>query len=462
MKNKRLSATDSTTAKKSQQDQILDRLFDFFSKPKGEKPKSSSDVEVSFYRSTLNALPLNFFGNQYSGINIIMLLEEQQQNATKVPIYSTFKQASELLEKHKAQLPEQSEDFDPDKPLKGIKLENVVVKYLENYKRNGEVISKTQFEKMTKGMSFKEMRDNGFEARRGLKGYRVFALEKIKHLLPPSYIDGQPYFSKQEALAKQTMSESEKDQAFVSKAKLIVDSMGVKVIERDEDRAYYNVKEDHIIIPPREKFKSDKARYAILLHELSHSTAHPSRLNREIGGTFGSLTYSKEELIAETATLFMCLDQGLETFNSHAHYLESWASKFQDKKKALLSVCKQAKEAQSYISNQVEQYKVKLERDTQPLNLSVQDQNDLQRLISEEAQFDSTLNPLTNQPIIGIRHLNNSIELVAASDQRIEVSCEISHLISREIERFKIIEKESTQQERKKNVSKKRGVGMSL
>lgn len=35
-----------TIEKKSQQDLILDRLFDYFSKPKGEKPSSDSDVAL--------------------------------------------------------------------------------------------------------------------------------------------------------------------------------------------------------------------------------------------------------------------------------------------------------------------------------------------------------------------------------------------------------------------------------
>lgn len=462
MTKKRLSATGSTTAKKSQQDQILDRLFDYFSKPKGEKPTSDNDVDVSFYRSTLNALPINFFGNQYSGINIIMLLADQQKMATKIPLYATFKQAQELLEKHKDQLPTQSEDFDPNKPLKGIKLESVVVKYLENYKKDGQRISKAQFEKLTKGMSFKEMRDNGFELRRGLKGYRVFALEKIKHLLPQCYIDEQPYFAKQETLAKQTMVESEKDQAFVNQAKLIIEAMGVPVIERDEDRAYYSVKEDHIVIPPRDKFKSDKARFAVILHELSHSTGHPSRLDRTLGNPFGSQTYAKEELIAETATLFMCLDQGLETFHSHAAYLESWTQQFADQKKALLSVCKQAKEAQSYLSNRVEQHKLKLQQETQYLDFSQQSQTALQKVICDEASFDPTLNLLVNQSIIGIRYLSNGIELVTDSDQRVEVSNELSKSLSREIERLITLEKSAFQEERKKHIGVGRRAGLSV
>ncbi len=462
MTKKRLSATGSTTAKKSQQDQILDRLFEYFSKPKGERPTSDNDVEVSFYRSTLNALPINFFGNQYSGINIIMLLADQQKMATKIPLYATFKQAQELLEKHKDQLPTQSEDFDPNKPLKGITLESVVVKYLENYKKDGQRISKAQFEKFTEGMSFKEMRDNGFELRRGLKGYRVFPLEKIKHLLPQSYIDEQPYFAKQEALAKQTMVESEKDQAFVNQAKLIIEAMGVPVIERDEDRAYYSVKEDHIVIPPRDKFKSDKARFAVILHELSHSTGHPSRLDRTLGNPFGSQAYAKEELIAETATLFMCLDQGLETFHSHAAYLESWTQQFADQKKALLSVCKQAKEAQSYLSDRVEQHKLKLQQETHYLDFSQQSQTALQKVICDEASFDPTLNLLVNQSIIGIRYVSNGIELVTNSDQRVEVSNELSKSLSREIERLITSEKSACQEERKKHIGVGRRAGLSV
>ncbi|MBO0160188.1 zincin-like metallopeptidase domain-containing protein, partial [Vibrio parahaemolyticus] len=89
------------------------------------------------------------------------------------------------------------------------------------------------------------------------------------------------------------------------------------------------------------------------------------RLDRKLGNPFGSQGYAKEELFAETATLFMCLDQDLETFNSHAAYLESWTQQFADQKKALLSVCKQAKEAQNYITEKVQCHTLKLEQDTQ-------------------------------------------------------------------------------------------------
>ncbi|EJB1759239.1 TPA: DUF1738 domain-containing protein [Vibrio parahaemolyticus] len=450
MSKSKSSATGSTKNKKSQQDQVLDRLFDFFSKPKGEKPSSDSDVEVSFYRSTLNALPINFFGNEYNGINIIMLLEAQQNSATKIPIYCTFKQASELLEKHKDQLPPKSDDFDPNKPLKGIKLENVVVKYLENYAKDGEKISKVQFEKLTKGMSFSEMKDKGFEAKRGLRTYRVFPIEKVKHLLPQSYIDELPYFAKQEVLANQTMSEAEQDSAFVQNAELIIDAMGVPVIEKDEDRAYYSVKEDHIVIPPRDKFKSDKARFAVILHELSHSTGHPTRLDRKLDNPFGSQAYAKEELIAETATLFMCLDQGLETFNSHAAYLESWTQQFADQKKALLSVCKQAKEAQNYITEKVQCHTLKLEQQTQRLDLTDQAQYSLQCYIAEEAEFDNQFTPLIGKHITGMRDIENVLELVTDEKLRFKLDSTASKPLSRKIDGLIQADKKNVEMKRLK------------
>lgn len=417
MKKPRSSA-GRTTAKTDQQNEILNRLFDYFSKPKGEKPSSENDINVSFYRSALNALPRNFHDNNYNGVNIIMLLQAQEESATKVPIYATFKQAAALLEQHKDQLPPKSETFDPDKPLKGLKLDAQVVKYLETYKKDGEVISKAKFENETKGMSFKEMHDKGYLKRKGLKPYKVFPIERIKHLLPQSYIDERSYFAKQAELESQQMSEEMRDQEFVEKAQLIIDAMGVPVIEKNEDRAYYSPSKHEIVIPPRHKFCSDKAYFAVILHEISHSTS--KHLGRDMSGFFGSTSYSKEELIAETATMFMCLDEASETFHSHARYLEGWSSHFSDNKKVLLSVCKQAKEAQQYISDTVAEHKLKLQQKAayfvpnqldQRVTLNSAYNDELSQFIDTQSRSFGLLIPLKNQRIVGFNHLTKGLEI---------------------------------------------------
>jgi antirestriction protein ArdC len=419
MKKSKSNAAAHTLEKKSQQDQILDRLFDYFSKPKGEKPSSDSDIEVSFYRSTLNALPLNHKNQPYSGINIIMLIQAQEDTASKIPIYSTFKQASDLLEQHKEQLPPKSDTFDPSKPLKGITLDAKVVKLLQTYKKDGKAISKSQFERETEGMSFKEIQDNGYQHRKGLKPYKVFPIEKIKDLLPQTFIDERPYFAKQEALEKQEMSEEMKDEHFVEQALTIIEAMGVPVMEKNQDRAYYSPNEHIIVLPLRKKCSSDKAFLALALHELCHSTS--KALGRDMSNAFGTIGYAKEELISETSAMFLCIEQeGLETFTSHARYLEGWASSFTDKKKVLLSVCKQAKEAQQYISDKVAEHKLKLANQmtytvpnnfNQKADLIPKYRQELCEFINIQADSYGTMIPLRNQEIVGLNRISKGVEV---------------------------------------------------
>jgi len=442
------SRAGRSTAKTDQQTQILDRLFDYFSKPKGKKPTSDSDVEVSFYRSALNALPHNFHDNEYNGVNIIMLLQAQEQSATKVPIYSTFKQASDLLEQNKNKLPPKSETFDPEKPLKGITLDAQVVKYLETYKKDGELISKSVFEKETRGMSFTQMRENGYQKRKGLKPYKVFAIEKIKHLLPESFIEERDYFARQEELENKKMSPEMEDIEFVEKARLIIDAMGVPVVEKNQDRAFYSPKDDCITIPPRNKFLSDKAYFAVILHELSHSTGHPSRLNRKQNNPFNSKGYATEELIAETSTMFICLDEGLQTFNSHAKYLEGWSSHFADKKKALLSICKSARESQEFISRKVLKHKLDLSiqspyqvPDKLDFELKLADKHTdaLNEYIVKSANNHSPLIPLKNQKIIGYNELKGGID-VFTPDKKVSLTGVSSAIVKRELDNLKLLQ----------------------
>ena len=442
------SRAGRSTAKTDQQTQILDRLFDYFSKPKGEKPTSDSDVEVSFYRSALNALPHNFHDNEYNGVNIIMLLQAQEQSASKVPIYSTFKQASDLLEQNKNKLPPKSETFDPEKPLKGITLDAQVVKYLETYKKDGELISKSVFEKETRGMSFTKMRENGYQKRKGLKPYKVFAIEQIKHLLPESFIEDRDYFARQEELENKKMSPEMEDVEFVEKAKIIIDAMGVPVIEKNQDRAFYSPKNDSITIPPRNKFLSDKAYFSVILHELSHSTGHPSRLNRKQNNPFNSKGYATEELIAETSTMFICLDEGLQTFNSHAKYLEGWASHFADKKKALLSICKSARESQEFISRKVLKHKLELSiqspyqvPDKLDFELKLADKHTdaLNEYIVESAKNHSPLIPLKNQKIIGYNESKDGID-VFTPDKKVSLSGVSGSIVQRELDNLKLLQ----------------------
>jgi antirestriction protein ArdC len=78
-------------------------------------------------------------------------------------------------------------------------------------------------------------------------------------------------------------------------------------------------------MPPDEAFASPPDWAATVLHELAHASAPPHRLNRDMTGRFGSSVYSREELRAELASLFVSNALGLPCdVPNHASYVHSW------------------------------------------------------------------------------------------------------------------------------------------
>ena len=77
-------------------------------------------------------------------------------------------------------------------------------------------------------------------------------------------------------------------------------------------------------MPPKYAFDVAGESYSTLLHELSHSTGHPKRLNRDTitySARFGSATYSKEELVAEFGTAYLTHAAGIQnTIDNSASY----------------------------------------------------------------------------------------------------------------------------------------------
>jgi antirestriction protein ArdC len=73
------------------------------------------------------------------------------------------------------------------------------------------------------------------------------------------------------------------------------------VVTHGGNRACYSPSRDEIRLPEFSRFEDAGKYYATYLHELTHSTGHQNRLDREgiRSGKFGDATYAFEELIAE-------------------------------------------------------------------------------------------------------------------------------------------------------------------
>ena len=131
------------------------------------------------------------------------------------------------------------------------------------------------------------------------------------------------------------------------------EGMEVPIYLDGGDEAYYSPYKDEIHLPTPGSFKSQYAFNATALHELSHSTGHPSRLNRIQGGFFGSSQYAYEELVAEMCSCFM--GYGLEAevssehLDNHKAYVQSWIQAIREKPEILIKAIRDAQGAASYM-----------------------------------------------------------------------------------------------------------------
>lgn len=97
------------------------------------------------------------------------------------------------------------------------------------------------------------------------------------------------------------------------------------VIVYGSNQPYYAPQADEIHLPHPERFVSTDARYAVAMHELSHWTGHESRLARDLTGRFGSESYAREEVIAETASHILGVELGIgHDPSQHAAYIKHW------------------------------------------------------------------------------------------------------------------------------------------
>lgn len=141
---------------------------------------------------------------------------------------------------------------------------------------------------------------------------------------------------------------------YLDKCETIVSSMPNPPKREQSDRAWYRPSTDTVGIPSRSAFNSAEEYYSTLFHELTHSTGHTSRIGRE-GieqlNTFGSDSYSKEELVAEMGAAMLCGVTGIVpvTLSNSAAYLNSWIDRLRGDSQLIVSAASQAQKAADYI-----------------------------------------------------------------------------------------------------------------
>ncbi len=128
---------------------------------------------------------------------------------------------------------------------------------------------------------------------------------------------------------------------------------GVKLTHTEGDQAFYRPATDEVVLPIRKQFVSTAEYYSTVFHELTHSTGHPSRLNRLTRPSFfGTEDYSKEELVAEIGASALVNYVGLETTNSlrnNTAYIQNWLTVLKGDKRFIVSASGKAEKAVNLI-----------------------------------------------------------------------------------------------------------------
>ena len=171
-----------------------------------------------------------------------------------------------------------------------------------------------------------------------LRYYNVFHVDQCEGI-PPRF----------RASAVQIISPAAANDAAEDVIQDYLHRSGVRLVCRESSEAFYRPSTDTVVLPLRTQFSETAEYYSTAFHELTHSTGHPSRLNRITEtARFGSAPYSREELCAELGASFLVNRLGLETassFKNNAAYIEHWLGVLKEDKRLLVAAAGHADKA---------------------------------------------------------------------------------------------------------------------
>ena len=157
--------------------------------------------------------------------------------------------------------------------------------------------------------------------------------------------------------AFETPSPVERPWKRIESVQEIADGMKVDILHSNNNRAFYDIQRDQILIPPYTSFVGPNGRVneaSVLLHELCHASGSPTRLSREYGGPNTDVR-AREELVAEIGAIFTgaTLSIAPHDFTNHVSYVASWAKQLRDNPKTIFEACRHAQKAAELLLSHV-------------------------------------------------------------------------------------------------------------
>lgn len=254
--------------------------------------------------------------NRYHGVNKMILEYIQESGRYTDPRWVTFNQAKELGWKMKGEKGTQ----------KGTPLEIWSI-YDRVKKKN---VSQKEYEEAVQGEGRDPKEFYPFH-----RNFYVFNAEQFENVPELEKVSREPVDA-------------------IEMVERMSQNMGIQFIEGGT-RAFYSPANDSITLPPKDTFLDSYYYSATKLHEMSHATGHPSRLNRNLSGRFGTTEYAKEELRAEISSSFLMGELGLDYsqnhLDNHKAYIQSWIKILENEPNELFNAIKDANQIADYLKD---------------------------------------------------------------------------------------------------------------
>lgn len=332
-----------------------DRALDRFAELMIEKINNlQSDWKKPWFTEGSMKWPKNLSGRDYNGMNALMLMFHAEKQGYKLPVYCTFDRVIGLnyqkdKQGNRTALKDENGELLPQVSVqKGEKSFPVFIttftvvnkdtkakiKY-DDYKRLSDV-EKQQYSvypKMQVYSVFNVDQTNMKEARPELYA----KIENENQLVKPE-LNGEGY-------------------SFPIVDTLIEENGWVCPIElQHQDRAYYSISKDMIVLPEKAQFVDGESFYGTLFHEMTHSTGAESRLNRLKPSAFGSEDYAREELVAELGSALVAQRYGISknVKDESAAYLKSWLTSLKESPDFIKTTLFDVKRASAIITERLD------------------------------------------------------------------------------------------------------------
>lgn len=293
-------------------------------------------------------MPQNLTGRNYSGSNSFFLQLDSALHNYRTPVYMTFHQAVNEglhIKKGSTSMP-------------------VIYWDLTIKDKNGHKVSRDDYRNMT--VSEQQL----CEVRPFMKSYQVFNIDQTNL----EEVNKEKYDKILDRFKAPELRDTKGMYVNAALDRMFERQEWICKVQTDKmsDSAYYSPSKDIIVLPKKEQFnisstpeeiyKDGMEYYSSALHEMTHSTGTPERLNRTKGDKFGDEKYAKEELVAELSAAMMGNAMGFDAriLDNNAAYLDGWITTLREDPKFIVSVMADVNKASGMVLEEIDKQKIAL------------------------------------------------------------------------------------------------------